>query len=226
MVFTNPCWSIPYGGMATQQYSFNYTILPLLSIYISHILCKPLIGPDLSRYWALVGWDHSVAKPALLCNKGTQSILQFRPIRVEFYFHLAGFFLGNNIWRSASNYGGMMIMPDRLDHTWFQIQNLLPRAQYLKGSRVHHSNSREPGNKLITEGSNQEQNYYSRQDLSPSRRHLRTRNIFKMLKLFIWSNELKYFLFLLNIFCICRSKLPGDIKLDIDLFLDEKFTSN
>ena len=38
---------------------------------------RPLIGPDPSRYCALIGWDHSVATPALLCHKdraqGTQS---------------------------------------------------------------------------------------------------------------------------------------------------------
>ena len=30
-----------------------------------------LIGPDPSRYCALIGWDHGVARPALLCHKGT-----------------------------------------------------------------------------------------------------------------------------------------------------------
>ena len=30
---------------------------------------RPLIGPDSSRHCALIGWDHSVATPALLCHK-------------------------------------------------------------------------------------------------------------------------------------------------------------
>ena len=40
---------------------------------------RPLIGPDLPSYCALIGWDHDVATPALLCHKdkdiaqGTQS---------------------------------------------------------------------------------------------------------------------------------------------------------
>ena len=32
---------------------------------------RPLIGPDPSRYCALIGWDHGVATPALLCHKDT-----------------------------------------------------------------------------------------------------------------------------------------------------------
>ena len=30
-----------------------------------------LIGPDTSRHCALIGWDHGVATPAVLCHKDT-----------------------------------------------------------------------------------------------------------------------------------------------------------
>ena len=32
---------------------------------------RPLIGPELSRHCALIGCDHGVATPALLCHKDT-----------------------------------------------------------------------------------------------------------------------------------------------------------
>ena len=35
----------------------------------SRLEWRPLIGPDLSKYCALIGGDHGVATPALLCHK-------------------------------------------------------------------------------------------------------------------------------------------------------------
>ena len=32
---------------------------------------RSIIGPDSLRYCALIGWDHDVATPALLCHKDT-----------------------------------------------------------------------------------------------------------------------------------------------------------
>ena len=40
--------------------------------------CSTLIGPAPSRYFALIGWDHGVAMPALLCHKDTAQGTQIR----------------------------------------------------------------------------------------------------------------------------------------------------
>ena len=39
--------------------------------YLEKAEWRALIGPDPARYCALIGWDHSVATPALLCHIDT-----------------------------------------------------------------------------------------------------------------------------------------------------------
>ena len=47
---------------------------------------RPLIGPELSRYCALIGWDHGVATPALLCYKDTaQDTQHFHSVAVSLW---------------------------------------------------------------------------------------------------------------------------------------------
>ena len=45
------------------------------------------IGPDPSRYCALIGWNHCVATPALLCHKDTAQGTQSPLLRAFLAFH-------------------------------------------------------------------------------------------------------------------------------------------
>ena len=56
--------------------------------------CNTFIGPDPSRYCALVGWDHGVAKPGLLCHKDTAEGTQNSLLRAIYIFRCVLMVLG------------------------------------------------------------------------------------------------------------------------------------